>query len=104
MPLKRSFFPFRTVHVSALVLCTVFLPWSTAFLSMAQMLLAANWFAEGFANGTMKERLRSSFTTAPPLVLVSFLLLHVLRLHDGERLVSVDTQPGQHLLRQLLNG
>ncbi|MBP7407526.1 MAG: O-antigen ligase family protein [Flavobacteriales bacterium] len=80
MPLKRSFFPFRTVHVNALVLCTVFLPWSTAFLSMAQMLLAANWFAEGIAKGTMRERLRSAFTTAPSLVFLSFLLLHVVGL------------------------
>ena len=80
MPLRRSSFPFRTVHVSALVLCTVFLPWSTAFLSMAQMLLAANWFAEGIANGTMKERLRSAFTTAPSLVFLSFLFLHVIGL------------------------
>lgn len=80
MPLRRSSFPFRTVHVIALVLCIGFLPWSTAFLSMAQMLLAANWFAEGIVKGTMKERLRSAFMTAPSLVFISFLLLHVVGL------------------------
>ena len=43
--------PFRTVHVGALALCAVFLPWSEAFLSIAQMVLVANWIAEGIVVG-----------------------------------------------------
>ncbi|MBK8498288.1 MAG: O-antigen ligase family protein [Flavobacteriales bacterium] len=80
MPLTRSSFPFRSVHVAALALCAVFLPWSSAFLSMAQMLLAANWLAEGMVKRTIRKRFRSAFTSAPALVFISFFLLHVLGL------------------------
>ncbi len=78
MSISRS--NFRTVHVSALVLCTVFLPWSTAFLSMAQMLLAANWLAEGIVQRSSRSRFKAGFTTAPSLVFISFLLMHVIGL------------------------
>ena len=80
MSIQRSSFPFRTVHVAALVLCTAFLPWSTAFLSMAQMLLAANWLAEGIVQRSLGTRFKAGFTTAPSLVFVSFFLLHVIGL------------------------
>lgn len=72
--------PFRLVHWCSLVLCIVFLPWSTAFLSMAQMLMVANWLAEGIARRSMKQRLQQAFTTAPALVFLSFLGLHLLGL------------------------
>lgn len=69
-------FPFRGVHVAALALCAVFLPWSTAFLSMSQMLLAANWIAAGLAQGNARRRWRSVLTSAPALAFISFLALH----------------------------
>lgn len=83
----RSQDHFRTVHVGALALCAIFLPWSTAFLSMAQMLLVANWLTEGIVRRTWKQRFRAAFTTGPVLVFLSFLGLHVVGLlwtsHSG---------------------
>lgn len=76
----RSADPFRRIHVIALALCAVFLPWSTAFLSMSQMLLAANWLAEGIVRRDLGARFKRSFTSAPVLVFGSFFLLHVLGL------------------------
>lgn len=72
--------PFRLVHWYSLVLCIVFLPWSTAYLSMAQMLMVANWLAEGIARRSMKQRFLQAFTSAPTLVFLSFLGLHLLGL------------------------
>lgn len=71
---------FRTLHVAALVLCAVMLPWSTAFLSIAQMLLAANWIVEGLVRGTMKARLKAAFGSTATLVFLSFFALHLLGL------------------------
>jgi len=71
---------FRRVHVAALVLCAVFLPWSTALLSMAQMLLVANWLVGGLVRGDLRQCLRDGFTTAPVLVFLSFLGLHIVGL------------------------
>lgn len=87
---------FRQVHVAALVLCAGTLPWSTAFLSMAQMLLVANWIAWGVAEGALKQRLRQAFTSAPVLVFLSFLGLHILGL-----LWTDDQRWGQDLVRIL---
>lgn len=67
---------FQRTHVAALALCAVFLPWSTAFLSMAQMLLAANWIASGFMLGDWRRRWRSVLS-APSLAFMSFFLLHI---------------------------
>lgn len=72
--------PFRTVHVSSLVLCVVFLPWSTAFLSMSQMLMLANWLAEGIAKGEMRMRARKAFGTAAAAIFLSLFGIHVLGL------------------------
>jgi len=72
--------PFRLVHWYSLVLCIVFLPWSTAYLSMAQMLMVANWLAEGIARGSMNQRLQKAFATAPALVFLSLFGLHLLGL------------------------
>ncbi len=44
------------------------------------MLLAANWFAQGLAQGTMKRRLRNGFTSPTSLVFTSFLVLHIVGL------------------------
>lgn len=71
---------FRRIHVSALALCMVFLPWSTAYLSMAQMLLAANWIAAGIVEGNHRQRWRAGFASPPALIFLSFLGLHVLGL------------------------
>lgn len=72
--------PFRLIHWTSLALCIVFLPWSTAFLSMAQMLMLVNWLAQGIVQRGMGKRLRSAFATAPSLVFLSFFGLHVLGL------------------------
>lgn len=71
---------FRWVHLTALALAVILLPWSTAFLSMAQMLLAANWLAEGIVRRDLVGRFRRAFTSAPVLVYLSFLGLHALGL------------------------
>lgn len=70
----------RRIHISALALCAVFLPWSTAFLSMAQMLLAVNWIATGIVEKDASARWRAAFTTRAGIIFLSFLLLHGLGL------------------------
>jgi len=72
--------PFRAIHVGSLVLCVVFLPWSTAFLSIAQMLMVANWLAECIVKGSLAQRARQAFWTAPSLAFLSLLGIHVLGL------------------------
>lgn len=85
------------VHVGALALCLVFLPWSTAFLSLAQMLLVANWLLGGVLTRTSAVRWRGAFTTAPSLVFLSFFGLHVVGL-----LWTQDLGWGMDLVRILL--
>jgi hypothetical protein len=89
--------PFRAIHVVALVLCAVFLPWSTAFLSMAQMLLVLNWLVEGAVRGDLRARFRKGFLSAPSAVFLSFLGLHMLGL-----LWTEDLHWGTGLVRILL--
>ncbi|MFN3875014.1 MAG: hypothetical protein ACK4L7_03755, partial [Flavobacteriales bacterium] len=72
--------PFRAIHVAALALCAALLPWSTALLSMAQMLLAANWIAAGAAQGDGRLRWRRAFIAPEPLVFISFLGIHAIGL------------------------
>lgn len=72
--------PFRAIHITALSLCAVFLPWSTAFLSISQMLLAANWIAAGIVQGDARSRWKSALLRPEPLVFIGFLLLHILGL------------------------
>lgn len=88
---------FRTVHVGALVLCAVMLPWSKALLSMAQLLLIANWLVEGVVRRDVKGRFRRAFTEAPSLVFISFFLLHLLGLFW-----TADMGWGMDLVRILL--
>jgi len=73
-------FPFRKIHVGSLVLCIVFLPWSTAFLSIAQMLMVANWLAEGIVKGSLAQRARTAFRTGPALAFLSLLGIHFIGL------------------------
>jgi hypothetical protein len=89
--------PYRAIHLAALVLCAIFLPWSTAFLSMAQMLLVLNWLVEGAAKDDLRGRFRQGFLSAPAAVFLSFLLLHVLGL-----LWTEDMPWGTDLVRILL--
>lgn len=95
--LTRGRDAFRTVHLLALVLCAVMLPWSKAFLSMAQLLLIANWLVEGVVRRDLKGRFQRAFTEAPSLVFISFFLLHVLGL-----LWTTDLGWGTDLVRILL--
>ena len=88
---------FRVVHVSALVLCAVMLPWSKALLSLAQLLMVVNWLAEGVVRKDLKERFRRVFTQVPSLVFISFFALHVLGL-----LWTADLKWGIDLVRILL--
>lgn len=88
---------FRTVHVAALALCAILLPWSTAFLSMAQMLLVANWLVEGIVRGDLPQRFGRAFGKAPSLVFVSFFGLHILGLAW-----STDMDWGLDMVRILL--
>jgi hypothetical protein len=72
--------PFRSVHVGSLALCAIFLPWSTSLLSMAQMLLAANWIVEGIVRKDRGLRWRQAFGRAPSLVFMGFLFIHMIGL------------------------
>jgi hypothetical protein len=85
------------VHVAALALCAVFLPWSTAFLSMAQLLLVLNWIIGGVLTNTVGTRWRAAFTRPPVLVFLGFLGLHVVGL-----LWTTDMGWGLDLVRILL--
>lgn len=89
--------PFRAVHVGALALCAVFLPWSEALLSMAQMVLVVNWLAEGISRGTLKARFRTAFTEPPSVVFLSFFGIHLLGLVH-----TTDLDWGLDLVRILL--
>lgn len=93
----RIALPFRAIHVAALALCAVFLPWSTAFLSIAQMLLVANWLGEGMVMRDLPTRFRQAFLTPPSAVFLSFFGLHLLGL-----LWTSDLAWGTDLVRILL--
>lgn len=80
MPTPALRTAFQRVHVASLALCAIMLPWSTAFLSMSEMLLAANWIAGGLVLGEGRMRWRAGFATAPALIFLSFLALHLVGL------------------------
>lgn len=88
---------FRTVHVVALALCAIMLPWSTAFLSIAQLLMVVNWLVEGMVRKDLAARFRTTFTSGPALVFLSFFGLHVVGL-----LWTTDMEWGTDLVRILL--
>ncbi|MBL7953101.1 MAG: O-antigen ligase family protein [Flavobacteriales bacterium] len=95
--LLRGHDVFRVVHVGALALCAIMLPWSTAILSVAQMLLVANWLVEGIVRKDIVQRFRRAFTWAPSLVFLSFYFLHIIGL-----VWTDDLKWGMDLLRILL--
>lgn len=71
---------FRQVHVAALALVAVMLPWSEFLLSNAQFLLVGNWLLQGVARRDLAHRFRRAFSDPAALVFLSFLGLHVLGL------------------------
>lgn len=87
----------RQVHLLAIALALVALPWSEALLSIAQLLLVANWLWEGVATRTLGARFKQAFTTPASAVFLSFFGLHVLGLAWTD-----DLQWGLDLCRILL--
>ncbi|MCC6541676.1 MAG: O-antigen ligase family protein [Flavobacteriales bacterium] len=71
---------FRATHVGALALCVVMLPWSKAFVSIAQLMLVVNWLAEGVVHKDLKARFQRAFCQVPSVLFIGFFLLHVLGL------------------------
>ena len=71
---------FGRVHVVSLALCAIMVPWSTAYLSIAQMLMVANWLAWGAVTGELIGRFRRAFTTPVSAVFLSIIGLHALGL------------------------
>ncbi|MBP8822392.1 MAG: O-antigen ligase family protein [Flavobacteriales bacterium] len=87
----------RKVHLGALGLALVALPWSESLLSISQLLLVANWFWEGASERDLGGRFRRAFTTRESAVFLSFFGLHVLGLAW-----TSDLQWGLDLCRILL--
>lgn len=71
---------FRQVHVAALALAAVMLPWSEFLLSNAQFLLVGNWLVGGLVRRDLAARFRRAFTDPAALVFLSFFGIHVLGL------------------------
>lgn len=88
---------FRVVHVAAICLAAIALPWSEFLLSNAQLLLVANWFVEGVVRKDLVGRFKRAFTTPVSLVFISFFLLHALGM-----LWTSDLEWGSDLCRILL--
>lgn len=88
---------FRRVHVAALALAVIALPWSEFLLSNAQFLLLGNWLAEGIVRRDLRGRFQRAFTHPGALVFMSFFGLHVLGL-----LWTEDLDWGLDLCRILL--
>ncbi|MBL7986140.1 MAG: hypothetical protein JNM91_14130, partial [Flavobacteriales bacterium] len=88
---------FRQVHVGALALAAIMLPWSEFLLSIAQFLLLGNWLVEGVVRKDFAGRFRRAFTSGPALLFMSFFALHLLGL-----LWTTDLSWGLDLCRILL--
>ena len=67
---------FRQVHVGALALAAIMLPWSEYLLSNAQFLLVGNWLLEGIVRKDFTGRFKRAFTHPAGLVFLSFFTLH----------------------------
>lgn len=87
----------RQVHVAALALVAVMLPWSEFLVSNAQFLLVGNWLIGGLVHRDLAQRFRRAFTDPAALVFLSFFGLHVLGL-----LWTEDLDWGLDLCRILL--
>lgn len=70
----------RRVHVAAIGLALIALPWSEFLLSLSQIILLVNWLWEGFARRTAGARFKQAFTTPASAVFLSFFGLHLLGL------------------------
>lgn len=88
---------FRQVHVGALALAAIMLPWSEFLLSIAQFLLLGNWLVEGVVRKDFAGRFRRAFTSGPALLFMSFFALHLVGL-----LWTTDLSWGLDLCRILL--
>ena len=71
---------FRQVHVGALALAAIMLPWSEYLLSNAQFLLVGNWLVEGAVRKDLTGRFKRAFTHPSGLVFLSFFALHIVGL------------------------
>jgi hypothetical protein len=71
---------FRQVHVGALALAAIMLPWSEYLLSNAQFLLIGNWLVEGLVRKDLIGRFKRAFTHPAGLVFLSFFTLHAVGL------------------------
>lgn len=88
---------FRQVHIAALALAAIMLPWSEFLLSNAQFLVVGNWLVEGVVRKDLAGRFKRAFTHPAGLVFLSFFALHLLGL-----LWTVDMEWGLDLCRILL--
>ncbi len=88
---------FRQVHVGALALAAIMLPWSEFLLSIAQFLLIGNWLVEGIVRKDLAGRFKRAFTSPACLVFISFFAMHVMGL-----LWTTDMEWGLDLCRILL--
>lgn len=70
----------RQVHLFALALALVTLPWSEFLLSLSQIILIGNWLWEGTARRDLGGRFKRAFTGPGGAVFLSFFGLHVLGL------------------------
>ena len=92
----RSRDTFRWIHLGALALVAVGLPWSNFLMSFGQLLLAGNFFAEGIVRRDLGARLKRAFSSPAVLIFLSFYVLHLLGL-----LWTEDLQWGLDLCRIL---
>ncbi|MEO8732821.1 MAG: O-antigen ligase family protein [Flavobacteriales bacterium] len=87
----------RRVHLGALALALISMPWSEFLLSLSQIILLVNWLWEGTAQRDLAGRFKRSFTTKESAVFISFFALNVLGL-----LWTTDLKWGVDLCRILL--
>ena len=85
------------IHVGALGLVLIMLPWSEFLLSLSQIILIVNWLWEGIATRDLGGRFKRGFTTKESAVFLSFFGLHALGL-----LWTSDLKWGLDLCRILL--
>ncbi len=87
----------RRIHVGAIGLALITLPWSEFLLSLSQIILLVNWLWEGAATRDLSGRFKRAFTTKESAVFLSFFGLHLFGL-----LWTTDLKWGLDLCRILL--
>lgn len=93
---RRTGFHWR-IHLGALALALIMLPWSEFLLSLSQIILLVNWLWEGIATRDLGGRFKRAFTTKESAVFLSFFVLNLLGL-----LWTTDLKWGTDLCRILL--